>query len=116
MTGSETCEPALRAVVEPLGESAMAQAEAMDADRGRAARALGPTDHDQDQRRLQGLPNSNGIPALNQIPCVADAPVVANLRAGGVVPIGRSSTPEFSLRWFTSNPIYGRTLNPWDKA
>jgi amidase len=113
----ETCEPALRAVVEPLGESAMAQAEAMDANRPAELPALwGLPTTIKINVDYKGLPNSNGIPALNQIPCVADAPVVANLRAGGVVPIGRSSTPEFSLRWFTSNPIYGRTLNPWDKG
>lgn len=113
----EACEPGLRAVVEPLDEAAMAQAEAMDANRPAELPALwGLPVTIKINVDYEGLPNSNGIPALNKTPCKADAPVVANLRAGGVVPIGRSSTPEFSLRWFTSNPIYGRTLNPWDSG
>jgi len=111
------CEPGLNAVVEPLEERAMAEAAAMD--------AAPPVDKPplwglpvtiKINVDFEGLPNSNGIPALNKVPCTGDAPVVRNIRAGGGIVIGRTSTPEFSLRFFTSNPIYGRTLNPWDKA
>jgi amidase len=42
--------------------------------------------------------------------------VVANLRAAGAVILGMTNTPEFSLRAFTSNPLYGQTYNPWDPA
>jgi amidase len=115
----EACEPKLRAVVEPLEDAAMTQAEAMDAARPAAADLpplWGVPTTIKINVDFKGLPNSNGLPALNTTPCAEDAPVVANLRAGGVVPIGRTSTPEFSLRFFTSNPIYGRTLNPWDAA
>jgi amidase len=111
------CEPGLRAVVEPLEQAAMAQAAAMD--------AAPPADKPplwglpvtiKINVDFKGLPNSNGLPALNETPCTEDAPVVRNIRAAGAVVIGRTSTPEFSLRFFTSNPIYGRTLNPWDKG
>lgn len=112
-----TCEPGLRAVVEPLEAAAMAQAEAMDAARPRDLPPLwGLPVTIKINVDFEGLPNSNGLPGLNETPCERDAPVVKNIRAGGSVIIGRTSTPEFSLRFFTSNPIYGRTLNPWDAS
>ena len=43
-----------------------------------------------------------------------DSYTVANLRRAGAVFIGRTNAPEFNMRWDTSNPIFGRTLNPWD--
>jgi amidase len=109
-------EPDLRAVVDVLGNEALARAEALD--------AVGPSDDvlhglpvtikiNVDYR---GRPNSNGLPALNQTDCAENAPVVANIRNAGAVPVGRTSTPEFSLRWFTSNPIYGVTQNPVNRA
>jgi amidase len=109
-------EPDLRAVVDPLNNEALARAEALD--------AIGPTEDPLHGLPVtikinvdyRGRPNSNGLPALNQTPCAEDAPVVANFRKGGAVPVGRTSTPEFSLRWFTSNPIYGVTLNPVNRA
>ncbi|MDQ2092355.1 amidase [Marimonas arenosa] len=111
------CEPVLRAVVEPLDDAAMAQAEAMDANRPADPPPLwGVPVTIKINVDFRGLPNSNGLPGLNEIVCAEDAPVVRNIRAGGGVVIGRTSTPEFSLRFFTSNPIYGRTLNPWDSA
>ena len=110
-------EPRLNALVEPLEAAAMAQAEAMDADRPAEKPPLwGLPVSIKINVDFEGLPNSNGLPGLNKTPCGGDAPVVQNIRAGGAVVIGRTSTPEFSLRFFTSNPIYGRTLNPWDEA
>jgi amidase len=42
--------------------------------------------------------------------------VVANLRKAGVVIIGRTNTPAFSLRHFTRNSLHGCTRNPWHRA
>jgi amidase len=65
-----------------------------------------------------GLLNSGGVaapPGAPPLPPAAeDAAVVANLRVAGAVSIGRSNVPSFSLRWFSDNDRYGRTLNPWD--
>ncbi|HTO70445.1 MAG TPA: amidase family protein [Myxococcota bacterium] len=41
-------------------------------------------------------------------------PVVDNLVRSGAVLLGRSNAPTFALRWFTSNLLYGGTLNPRD--
>lgn len=62
----------------------------------------------------KGYANSNGLPAYKDNTCTEDSAVVANLKSAGAVVIGRTNTPEFSMRWFTSNPLHGVSLNPWD--
>ncbi|TNE40695.1 MAG: amidase [Alphaproteobacteria bacterium] len=62
-----------------------------------------------------GESTPNGIPALNDVIADADSPVVSNLKKAGAIIIGRTNTPEFSLRWFTDNPLRGKTLNPWNR-
>ena len=110
-------EPGLRAVVEPLDETALATARAMDANPpAHPGPLFGLPITIKINVDFQGLPNSNGIPALNHAPASSDSPLVASLRADGAVPIGRTNTPEFSLRWFTSNPIYGVTINSVNKT
>ncbi len=111
----ELCEPKLRAVVEVFGDRARETARRMDANPPDDLPPLwGLPVTVKINVDMEGVPNSNGVPALNNTACVEDAPIVANLKVGGAVIIGRTSTPEFSLRFFTSNPIYGVTLNPWD--
>jgi aspartyl-tRNA(Asn)/glutamyl-tRNA(Gln) amidotransferase subunit A len=38
------------------------------------------------------------------------------LRAGGAVLIGKTNVPEFTLRGFTGNPVFGVTGNAWNPA
>ena len=61
----------------------------------------------------KGVSNPNGVPALEALIAPEDAPVVANLKKAGAIVVGRTNTPEFSLRWFTENPLRGLTHNPW---
>lgn len=63
----------------------------------------------------KGLPNTNGVVAFADKIAPDDSAVVANLLKAGAVVIGRTNTPEFSLRWFTDNPLRGRTDNPWNR-
>ena len=63
----------------------------------------------------KGLPNTNGVKAFAEKIAPEDAPVVANRVKAGAIVIGRTNTPEFSLRWFTDNELRGRTENPWSK-
>ncbi len=63
-----------------------------------------------------GIANTNGLPSNKNLIAASDAPVVKNLVDAGAIPIARSNTPEFSLRWHTKNPVFGETLNPWDRA
>jgi len=63
----------------------------------------------------KGVPNTNGVVAFAGKIAPDDSAVVSNLLKAGAIVIGRTNTPEFSLRWFTENPLRGRTLNPWNK-
>lgn len=113
----DAINPALNAVVVPLHEQALARARELDAGR----HGLDPLPP------LYGVPvtikinvdqagqaNSDGIPAYRDQIASEDAPVVANLRRDGAVILGQTNTPEFSIRWFTSNPLHGASLNPWN--
>ena len=61
-----------------------------------------------------GYANSNGLPALKDNIAKEDSPVVSNLRKAGTVVIARTNAPEFSYRYFSSNPLHGSTSNPSD--
>ncbi len=111
--------PALNAVVIDLSEQALEAARAADRLQTAGA-ALGP---------LHGVPvtikinidvtgqaNSNGVVGLRDNIAPADSPVVSNLKAAGAIILGMTNTPEFSMRWFTDNPLHGATHNPWDPA
>lgn len=63
----------------------------------------------------KGLANTNGVKAFAEKIAPDDSPVVSNLLKAGAIVIGRTNTPEFSLRWFTDNELRGRTDNPWSK-
>ncbi len=64
----------------------------------------------------KGCVNSNGVAAYANDRADADSPVTANLKNAGAVIVGRTSTPEFSMRWFTSNPVDGISFNPWNSG
>jgi len=110
------CNEAVNAVTVDLSGEARQAARRADGIVASGA-ALGP---------LQGVPvtikenvdqigqaTTNGIPAFAEVVADTDSPVVANLRKAGAIIIGRTNTPEFSLRWFTDNPLRGMTNNPW---
>ena len=42
-----------------------------------------------------------------------DAPLVRNLKAAGAIVVGRTNTPELSMRATTVQPADGPTRNPW---
>jgi len=107
----------VNAVTVDLSKEALEQAERADATAASGV-ALGPLHgvpitikENVDQR---GEATPNGIPAFANLVAKEDSPVVRNLRRAGAIVIGRTNTPEFSYRWFTDNPLRGKTLNPWD--
>jgi amidase len=61
----------------------------------------------------EGQATTNGLPALANVIAPADAPLVRNLRHAGAIIVGRTNTPELSMRLTTVNPLHGRTRNPW---
>lgn len=108
--------PKLNAIVIDLTDQALA--EAVDADR-RLQRPDPPgplfgvpvtikVNIDQ-----EGQATTNGLPALANLIAPSDSPVVRNLRGAGAIIVGRTNTPEVSMRATTVNPLHGRTWNPW---
>ncbi len=61
----------------------------------------------------EGQATTNGLPALAKLIAPGDAPIVRNLRRAGAIIVGRTNTPELSMRATTVNPLHGRTVNPW---
>jgi amidase len=111
------CNLRFNAIVHEFPEAALAEADAVD--RARASGAeLGPlagvpvtikVNVDQ-----EGQATTNGLTLQRDLIAKRDSPVVSNLRKAGAVIVGRTNTPAFSMRWFTSNQLHGQTLNPRD--
>ncbi|MEZ5870278.1 MAG: amidase [Nitratireductor sp.] len=115
---ADAVNPQINAMPDILHEEALATAAALDnlpagsAEREKPLFGLPVTIKiNVDQK---GTVNSNGLPMLAGNVAQEDSPVVANLRGDGAVFIARTNTPEFSLRWFTSNPLHGVTKNIWN--
>lgn len=67
----------------------------------------------KDNILTQDQPTSWGNPCLAERRGWVDEIAVARLRAAGLVIIGKTSVPEFTLEGFTANPLVGVTGNPW---
>ncbi len=63
---------------------------------------------------IEGSANSNGIPAFKDLIAPGNSPIVQNFLDAGAVIVGRTNTPEFSMRGTTDNPLHGLTRNPWN--
>lgn len=114
---AEATNPHLNAITLPMFEQAVA--DAIDSDAAvESNRDLGVL-HGvpvtiKENVDMAGLPNTNGVPAYAENMASEDAPLVRNLRNAGAIIIGRTNTPEFSMRGTTDNPLRGRTYNPWE--
>jgi amidase len=110
--------PKLNAVVRDLSDIALKEAAEGDA-MIRRGDQMGifhglpiTTKVNTDQR---GLPTDNGVIPAKDLIAEEDNPCIANLRRAGVVVIGRTNTPAFSMRMVTDNALHGQTWNPWGK-
>lgn len=109
----------LNAVVDDLGDGAMAEARAADrrmAENGPDGPLHGVPVTIKVNVDQAGRATTNGVTAYRDVIAPDDAPLVHNLKAAGAIVIGRTNTPEFSFRATTTNELHGRTLNPWDEA
>ncbi|MEP6792585.1 MAG: amidase family protein, partial [Ramlibacter sp.] len=107
--------PALNAVVESRPDEALARAREIDTAIARGD-AVGPlcgvpvtTKVNIDQA---GYATTNGLKSQKELIATANSPVAESLRQAGAVLVGRTNTPAFSYRWFTSNQLHGVTRNP----
>lgn len=97
----------------------MATTAAKESDQRRAqGRTLGPLDGIpmllKDNLNAKGLPTTWGSPLYaDTIPTQDEIPV-ERLRQAGVVFMGKTNVPEFTVEGITDNTLFGATRNPWD--
>jgi len=110
----------LNAVVYDYSEQALDQADAVDARlaKGGSARMLeGVPVTIKVNVDLEGTPTTNGLPVFANNIAPGNSPVVQNLLDEGAIIIGKTNTPELSMRGTTDNPLHGLTKSPWgDRA
>ena len=114
----ERVNPALNAVVVKRYDDA--RAEAREADRRRVAgEPLGAL-HGvpvtiKECLDFAGLPSTFGLASRARHAADADDPYVARLRAAGAIVLGKTNVAQMLLAVESSNPVYGRTNNPWNR-
>jgi fatty acid amide hydrolase 2 len=65
---------------------------------------------------LAGMPQSAGLVARKDCLATVSAPAVQRLLDAGAIALGVTNTSELTLWIETSNRLYGRTNNPYDRA
>ena len=63
---------------------------------------------------LQGEPFRAGSRFMARYVADHDSELASRFLAAGVIPIGKTNTPELGLTPFTEPAFFGPTLNPWD--
>ncbi|SDP90579.1 amidase [Actinopolyspora xinjiangensis] len=64
-------------------------------------------------QELAGHPSSAGTAALSRVAVPETAEVVRRWLAAGLLPFGRTNTPEFGAKPVTEPEAFGPTRNPW---
>lgn len=65
---------------------------------------------------VRGLPTSWGIPEFREWRPSCDSHAVLRLRRAGAVIVGKTNVAAGLADWQSSNPVFGRTSNPYDPA
>ena len=115
----ERHNPGLNAVVTLDAEGARARARAADEARARGENwgSLHGVPYTlKDSHATAGMRTTAGHPPLADYVPTEDGTVAARLRAAGGVLLGKTNVPELLVDIQTDNPVFGRTLNPWDPA
>ncbi len=63
---------------------------------------------------LAGHPTTWGLPEYRDNRAAGNAAAVERFARAGANVFGKSNVPTLLADWETNNPVYGRTVNPWD--
>jgi len=105
-----------------LAEAAEADARVTEAHRAGAEavealpRLLGVPCSIKEFIAVEGLPWTGGLVRRRDVRAAQDATVVARLRGAGAIVLGTTNVAEGGMWMESDNPVYGRTLNPWNTA
>jgi amidase len=115
----ERVNPGVNAIVTLVADQAMERALAADEDlvHGRQVGPLHglPIAH-KDLQPTKGIRTTFGSPIYKDFVPVEDSLTVERLRQAGAIVVGKTNTPEFGAGSQTFNPVFGSTLNPYDKT
>jgi amidase len=67
----------------------------------------------KDAHSTAGMRTTTGSPLLDHVP-KEDSTIAARLKAAGGVLLGKTNLAEMLADFQSTNPIFGRTSNPWD--
>ncbi len=70
----------------------------------------------KDLMDVAGVRTTYGSPIFRDHVPAASHPLVQRIERRGGLVLGKSNTPEFGAGGNTFNPVFGRTLNPWNTA
>jgi amidase len=114
----ERHNPELNAIVEPDFDRARREAEAADTQRARGEDAplRGLPMTLKESINVRGLRTTAGMTMWKDFRSEHDAPVTLRVRGAGAVVMAKTNVPQMLADWQSSNPVYGRTNNPWDLA
>lgn len=65
---------------------------------------------------LKGHPSTWGLAEYKDMPAASDAAAVERFARAGANVFGKSNVPTLLADWETNNPVYGKTVNPWDAS
>jgi amidase len=63
---------------------------------------------------VEGMDSTAGVPERVGHPAKRDARAVQKLRAAGAIVIGKTNVCPWLADYTADNPVYGRTVSPWD--
>ncbi|MFW5824916.1 MAG: amidase family protein [Marinobacter sp.] len=112
------CNPSVNAVVASAEEQALRQAR--EADRRRqAGDDCGPL-HGlpmtlKDTWEVPGMTCCAGAPVLADYHPERPADIVRRLQEAGAIILGKTNVPAYASDLQTYNPVYGTTVNPWNR-
>ena len=114
----ERFDPPINAIVERDFERARRDAAAADARRARGddAPLLGLPMTLKESINVRGLRTTAGMPHWKDFRSEHDAPVAERVKAAGAAVMGKTNVPPMLADWQSTNPVYGRTHNPWDRT
>jgi aspartyl-tRNA(Asn)/glutamyl-tRNA(Gln) amidotransferase subunit A len=113
----ETFDPRLNSFVALDRSGALAAAKESDERRSRGhahSRLDGVPISVKDNLHVAGLPTTWGSRALQDYRPAKDELPIARLRRAGMIVIGKTNAPEFTLEGYTRNDLFGVTRNPWN--
>jgi aspartyl-tRNA(Asn)/glutamyl-tRNA(Gln) amidotransferase subunit A len=115
----EKLNPTLNAII-TLDIDGAGKAAALSTARWRAGKPLSALDGVpitiKDNLFVQGMRATWGSRLYEELVPHTDELPVERVRAAGLVIIGKTNVPEFTLQGYTDNLLFGPTRNPWNSA